>query len=279
MPFSMPDVSGRLHARFALREGGTVMTGKVQTYPLKIAKTFPGQRGALSVCLMDASPGMMAGDRYEMDWHVGDGAYVSLTNQSFTKIHPCGSRPAGLLQTIQIGRNAVMDYRPEPVMPYRDAVFRGETVIRMEPGSLLLMTDILCPGRALRGESFDYRKYDSSLQVDYDGETVYYSRLQLAPSGSQPSGWAGYTHLGSLYVFSDRLTGQHVEHLREQLGATGGTEMLCAAGLTYKHGLIVTVLGTRVWEIQRMFAECAERIGDLFHGGLRRDDGLEPLVI
>ncbi len=76
------DPTAQLHAKFAY-EGRTRLANLYAKAPLKIAKTFP-QEKALSVCVMDASPGLLAGDFYEFDWHLGAQCEVHITTQGFT---------------------------------------------------------------------------------------------------------------------------------------------------------------------------------------------------
>ena len=77
-----------LRARFENVSGQTQIQSKYHNAPIKIAKTFP-LGGPVGVIVMDASPGLLAGDRYEFAWHAGKEAHIYVTNQSFTKVHPC----------------------------------------------------------------------------------------------------------------------------------------------------------------------------------------------
>ena len=79
--------SSTLRATFRRKEAGTFIASKYHTAPIKIAKAFPLD-GRLGVIVMDVSPGLLDGDRYDFQWNVEDGAHVYMTNQSFTKVHP-----------------------------------------------------------------------------------------------------------------------------------------------------------------------------------------------
>lgn len=226
---------------------------------------------------MDVSPGMLEGDRYEVAWTACERSHVMLTNQSFMKVHPCeqgGS--ASLRQTFELEEGAVVEYMPEPVMLYRDASFQNETVIRLAPGSVWMGADVLCPGRGLRGERFQYRDYDNRFEV-YAGEELIFSQRQwikperqrLAAAGS----WEEMTHWAYFYVFSDRVDSAFVDRLQETADAYTPPEShktAAAASLTYKHGVAVSACSTAAWPLQ----ELMKRLWDASRNQLL---GLPPL--
>ncbi|WNQ09516.1 urease accessory protein UreD [Paenibacillus aurantius] len=290
----MPSLTGCLSAVFCHMEGQTRLAGKHHQYPLKIAKPFPLEDGQLGVYVMDASPGILAGDRYVMDWRVGEGAQVLITNQSYTKVHPARKSPneealpSSQIQTFALGRNSCVEYMPEPLMLYGDAVFESRTEVTMEEGAVLLFSDVVTPGRTLRGEVFRFEKYRSSFSVNYAGELIYSSRQQLEPGrrrADRLGSWGRYTHTGSLYVFSDRVDASFVEGLRQALEHGADTLRIevppeedvprpldYGISQTYKHGLVLSAMGSRSYEIQGLL--------DLAWGFVRRELlGRPPLTI
>lgn len=77
---------GSIKGRFAVRNNKTVLMNRFHSSPLKISKTFHlDSTGQLFVYMLDASPGMLDGDRYNINMELGDGCEVYLTNQSFTR--------------------------------------------------------------------------------------------------------------------------------------------------------------------------------------------------
>ena len=64
--FTMPEFTAELEATFAHAGGHTELQHKFHKSPLKIAKTFVRDDHQLGVCIMDCSPGMMAGDKYRI---------------------------------------------------------------------------------------------------------------------------------------------------------------------------------------------------------------------
>ncbi|MCD1259829.1 urease accessory protein UreD [Paenibacillus athensensis] len=212
----------------------------------------------VAVYVMDCSPGLMDGDRYELSWSLQPGAHVYLTNQSFTKVHPAGAAGGAVQrQTIRLGREAVLEYMPEPVMLYADAAYCGETDVHLEQGSVLMLSDVLCPGRTGRGELFQYKRYANRMRVWHGEQLIYAQHQRVEPAAMRlaASGcWEEQTHLGTLCVFAEAVGPLHVEAALSCLESLGDGRLRYGASLTYRHGLVVSVLGGSAWELQRALA-------------------------
>jgi urease accessory protein len=274
----MPKVTGEITAEFAVRNGQTQLIRKFHTSPLKIAKTFRYTNRTLSrdtvdsdqlgVYVMDCSPGLMSGDHYEQQWHLHQNTSVFLTNQSFTKIHPSmDSGGSTQRQIFRLEEGSLLEYMPEPMMPFKDSSYSGEMEVHLKPGSAAIFSDVLCPGRTQRGEKFHYTSYANRVKVYYGTELVYYQHQRIEPErmNLQSLGsWEDETHLGSLYVFSEQIRQRHVNSLLGALaelsaveieGAPSPKPLRYGASLTHKHGMIFTVMGGHAWQLQRILTE------------------------
>jgi len=258
LPPAPASVQARLEAAFAVRGGRTALVSRMHTAPLKIAKAF-GRPYELAVIVMDASPGMLAGDRYEMAWTAETGARVCLTNQGHTRIHPSApGRGAVLTQRFALHEGACIQSMMEPLMLYRDAEFASRTEVDLAPGAVWLSSEIICPGRAGRGEKFAFRRYDAALFVRYGEELIFRSRQLVEPAKQRiaaPGAWEDCTHVGMLYCFSDRLDGGHLDAVREAVERAAGAmpgECIAGASRTWRHGIVVMAAGGAAWRLQRV---------------------------
>jgi urease accessory protein len=273
----MPRNTGEIAAEFAVRNGQTQLIHKFHTSPLKIAKTFRYANGQLSsdaavsdqlgVYMMDCSPGLMSGDHYELHWHLHKDTSVFLTNQSFTKIHPSIEKGSTQRQIFKLEEGALLEYIPEPMMPYKDSSYRGEMEVHLEPGATAIFTDVLCPGRTQRGEKFHYKCYANRMKVYAGSKLIFYQNQCIEPSqmNLQSLGcWGDQTHLGSLYVFSEHIRQQHVDSLLEALrqaslneveGTITSSNLRYGASLTYQQGLVFSVMGGHAWQLQRILTQ------------------------
>lgn len=182
-------LTAELTARFRSEGGRTQLCERACRAPLKLAKSFPLDGGSRAgIIMMDVSPGMMAGDRYRIDLGLGPGADVYATNQSSTKVHPCGSLPSSQEVALRLGPGSRLDYRPEPVMLYTDGSLRSRTLVTLAPGALLMLSEVLGPGRWLRGEAFRYRLYETELRVLYGESGDYEGAGRSGPGGIRGEG-------------------------------------------------------------------------------------------
>ncbi|WP_239617514.1 urease accessory protein UreD [Cohnella mopanensis] len=260
----LPPVTERLselRAVVGLANGRPELLSRYHTSPLKIAKTFALSNGdwkQLAVIQMDGSPGLLEGDRYVFDWELKEGARLYATNQAYTRVHPCESgRYSRLHQRFKLRAGSVMEWMPEPVMLFRDARFVSETDIDMDEGSVCVLGDIFCPGRLSRGEAFAFGVYDAKVTVRYRGKLIHYQRQKWEPSLLEIDNagcFGSFTHLGLFSVFSDRISPDLVENVREALGRPGAVPEGVRYGVarTARHGLVVQAAGHAAWKLQRL---------------------------
>jgi urease accessory protein len=86
-------------------------------------------------------------------------------------------------------------------------------------------------------------KEDTSLEVDESPKTRF----------RRMGGWEDYTHQGILYLFTDRMKREYLAPMNELLNKY--PELHCGVSLTYKHGMVISVLGNSVWELQQLLDE------------------------
>ncbi|WP_169732282.1 urease accessory protein UreD [Cohnella thermotolerans] len=198
----MPLLSAQavLKAEAALIGGKPQLTKRYHTAPLKIAKAF-GLNDAsgpqLAVVQMDASPGMLNGDRYGFDWSIGEKTRLYVTNQAYTRVHPCPRSDARAEMRFRLARDAVLEWMPEPVMLFREARYASSTEIELEPGAVCIAADLICPGRAARGEAFDFASCAGIRPSCFSGrpDASEASRIwRLCPSS--PTGRTGRSPTG-----------------------------------------------------------------------------------
>ncbi|GAA4832780.1 hypothetical protein GCM10023310_07710 [Paenibacillus vulneris] len=287
----MPRVTGRVSASFTDVNGVTRLGDRYHSYPLKIAKAFPFDEGQLGVYLMDASPGIMSGDAYELDWRFGQNTKVYVTNQSYTKVHPRFRdaegqglhEPSRQTQKLHLMEGSYVEYMPEPLMLYKDACFNSLTEVRMEKSSTLIASEMVCPGRTHRGELFEYEQYKNEFHVYYDDEWIFCGRQRIQPSVQSLKGigsWGNYTHYGTLYVFSEEADASFAEALLEYLDQITGlaapaprmSSLFYGVSRSCRLGVLVSVLGFKGYEVQE-FLEKAWRFSR------SRIFSAEPLVI
>jgi urease accessory protein len=242
-----------------VRGNRSVLTRSFQRPPLKVAKPFAGEQGELLLYLMDSSPGLFNGDTQEIECTLEKGARLFLTNQSACKLHP-SSVPGDIRQTqrFHLKEGAILEYFPEPIIPYKDASYQGETLIHLETGAQAILAEVIAPGRAGREELFQYRKVASQFSVFWGDQWTVWDSLLLEPSRwrSPQEVFAEFTHMGTLWVLSEQVDDEHVEKLNLHLTSQDPSSMYAGCSRLTCHGLVVRMLGRSAWAIQSVINDC-----------------------
>lgn len=243
--------TAQLHAEFAF-ENRTRLTNLYAKAPLKIAKTFQHEN-ALSVCIMDASPGLLAGDFYDFEWHLSENSQVHITTQGFTRVHPSQNHTCLIKQKIRLEKDARLELFPEPLMLYENAALRSETHIEIASGATLLMGEIFCAGRIGRGEKWAFHSYENRLRVELDGEPIYLNQSAFYPQKSKPQRvgvFENFTHGATCWVFSpQKISLDPLRALLEEF-----PNVYSGVSRLEKYGFIVSLLGHRAHDLQSVLA-------------------------
>lgn len=243
--------------------GRNVLTHSFHRSPLKVAKPFTGEKGELLLYVMDTSPGLFNGDVQEIECTLEKGANLFLTNQSSCKLYP--AHTTGISRQIQrffVQDGAVLEYFPEPLVPLKGADYQGETIVNMRSGGQAILGEVITPGRAGRGELFEYIKMASQFSVYWERKLTVWDSLLL-----EPGRWKGmtgimedYTHIGSLWVLSEQITQDHVKMMTEYIEAYGNSPFYAGVSLLQKNGLVIRAAGHSAWSLQRFIHGCWDLI-------------------
>lgn len=250
---------GRLTARFAPRSGRTRLIEHQQSAPLKIARTFEAAEGGLDLCVMDASPGLLAGDEYEFDWHLEASSRVRITAQGATRVHP--ARGVGSQQTLRVhvAEGAHLELWPEAVIPFAGAHFTSKTEAFLEEGARLVLFESLSAGRIARGEKFAFEAVDTAVLVRDALGPLLCTRSRFIPAAFAPENtysWGDATQWSNLYAF----------------GIFGAAEMECtrqilakyrihgSASLLARGGIAISMLGQRAHDLRCVALEIGQAL-------------------
>ncbi|MFC4766178.1 urease accessory protein UreD [Effusibacillus consociatus] len=256
-------VHGVWKGTVGVREGRSALLHSFHQSPLKVAKPFAGERGELLLYLMDSSPGLFNGDTQEIECTLEKGASLYLTNQSSCKLHPSLEMgETSQIQRFNVRKGALLEYFPEALVPYHGANYFGETVLEMQGGAQAIVGEIITPGRAGRGELFQYEKIASQFSVSWEGQLAVWDSLLLEPARWNTSRgiFDGYTHIGTLWVLSEQITHDHVKMLETFLDSHQKEELYAGTSLLARNGLVMRMLGPSVWRLQSLMHECWDLI-------------------
>lgn len=253
----MTGMAGSLRLTMGLDDAGRCALREQYCSQLhRVLQVIPGEAPEEGlVYVLNPTGGILQGDRLEADIRVERGAHGIVTTPSATKLYRA-DRPAESTTRLQVAAGATLEYLPEPIIPYSGSRFVEHLSVDVEPGGRMLAWEILAPGRAARGELFDYELLGLRLTVREGGLEILRERAELCPTREKlPSLSMGpATHYGVLLVVGGEAS-PLATGLREELASL-------RAGVTTLpgSGLLVKALAVGGRDIESLFRLVRERV-------------------
>jgi urease accessory protein len=177
--------------------------------------------------------GFVDGDRCRIDIDCGADAAAHITTQAATNLYRAESNFATQLVDLHAGRGAVLEYLPDPVVPFGGSRFYQRTRLTADPDSTVILAELLLPGRVARGEIHAYDLYWAETEARRpDGRLLFADTLRLRPTegeGPRSLGLLGTEVVATLYVVTGRAD---PETLVRRLRAAFGTSSDVLAGVS-----------------------------------------------
>lgn len=183
-------MNGRLRLVFQARGSKTHLTESHVQSPLKILRPFHLPDGRAVVQILQTTPGIFAGDDYQVEVVVGSGAHVVMINPSATKLHRM-TRGGFARQryNVAVHDDAYLEYYPGLNIPFPEADFRQSLQIDLSPKARLALVETWAMGRVKRGEHLLFRRMSSRTIVNLAGKPLYRDALELVPAAASLGDW------------------------------------------------------------------------------------------
>lgn len=250
---------GELRLRFAQSGGKTALVENYSRPPLQVMRAIEDAAGCLCVYLLSPTGGIVQGDRYSVQIAVDENAHALFTTQSATKVYRMPNDCAEQFIRIDVASGAVFEFVPDAVILFADADLSQQIDVRLHPGALLLLQEIVMPGRLARGERLQFRRYVNRIVVRDDAGLLLHDAAQVEgePGRLDAAGvLEGYSCWGSAYLLGD-LAGHGIEaaaFCEAHRGLFAGDDALGALSPLYRNGLSVRMLSHRLETIYAAFA-------------------------
>ncbi len=268
----MTGMAGALRLTMGLDDAGRCALREQYCSQLhRVLQLIPGEAPEEGlVYVLNPTGGILQGDRLEADIRVERGAHGIVTTPSATKLYRA-DRPAESTTRLRVAAGATLEYLPEPIIPYSGSRFVEHLSIDVEPGGRLLLWEILAPGRAARGELFDYELLGLRLAAREGDVEILRERADLRPSTETlPSLSMGTsTHYGVLLVVGGDAA-PLADGVREDL-----TSLRAGVTTLPGSGLLVKALAVGGRDLSALFSRVRERV--LRHWTGRPATSLRPI--
>ncbi len=156
----------------------------MQTPPLRVVRAFPIADHAVLTHIHNVSGGVLGGDQLRVWADVQSNARAQLTSTGATRVYR--HRPAypDATQTnhFQVAPGGLLEYLPDPLIPYAQARYRQITQIDLAADAGLFYWEIIAPGREAHNERFAYDEVWLTLDIVAAGRPIVLERLRLTPA-------------------------------------------------------------------------------------------------
>ncbi len=150
--------------------------------PLRMIRPFSLEEDRILLQILTVGPGLLAGDRYQMEIRVGKGAKALVVSSSAAKVHRMApGRRATQHVRILVEEAGELEYYPGLGIPYPDAELHQRTEVFLSPGARFGWFEIWATGRAARGEHLDFRALRTEAGIYVGEDPVYRDMLILVP--------------------------------------------------------------------------------------------------
>ncbi|MEZ4620038.1 MAG: urease accessory protein UreD [Caldilineaceae bacterium] len=217
--------NGQLHLRFAHVAGSpckTKLTVTSQHPPLRVIRAFPLDEGGVLTHLHNVSGGILGGDQLTVSAHLEESTQVQLTSTGATRVyrHRPGYADARQSTQLTVGKGALLEYLPDPLIPFAAARFCQQTRIDLAANAGLFYWEILAPGREAYDELFAYEEVALQLDITALGQPIVFERMRLQPARHPLHSTArmgAYRYFGSFYICKVGLSTAEWLSLEEEL--------------------------------------------------------------
>ena len=204
---------GLLDLSFAPYNGVTRLRRHYQRAPLHIYRPIyldVAQPDMAFVFVLQSGDGFVQGDRYRVDINCEPGARVHITTQAATNVFRAQENLATQLVYLQADSGAVLEYLPDPVVPFRGSRLFQRISLTADPEATVILGETLLPGRVAYDETHAYDIYWSETEVRRpDGTLLFCDLLRFNPAeGEQPRSiglLGGRDVVATLYIINGRM--------------------------------------------------------------------------
>jgi urease accessory protein len=148
--------------------------------------------------------GLVQGDRYRIDIDCAPGSATHVTTQAATNVFGARENIVTQLVNLRVAAGAVLEYLPDPTVPFRNSRLFQRTCVAADPEATVLLGETLLPGRVAHGEAHEYDLYWSETEVRRpDGALLFADVLRLTGlEGKRPSVLGTHDVIAVLHVIS-----------------------------------------------------------------------------
>lgn len=260
--------TGKLRIEYTRRDSRTIIARSHCTSPWHLfPPIYLDDSGAAYTLLLNPSGGLVGGDHLTIDLAVRAKAHAIISTPSANRVYRSLSARAVQAINVTVEADGLLEWLPEPTIPFAGSRFRQAIHVRLAPGATVVWWDAMASGRIARGERWAFASLENDLTITTasGGSVKEHFRLDH-DGGFHPAGITRtWDYVGSLYIVSDAMNTDVWKTLEARLGdildaepgrLLGGVSTPSAPGLVVKlvtrSAPVLTAALERLWTAVRL---------------------------
>ena len=208
----------RLALDYSLRGKRTVLSGREHSGPLVVQKPLYPEGDAVCHCIILHPPaGIAGGDALKLEVRLREGAAALLTTPGAGKWYKSMGPKASLAQHFDIGRDAVLEWLPQPAIVFDAARAETKTEVQLHEEALYMGWELTCMGRTASGERFNSGELRQRTEIWQQGRRLWCEYARLAGGDTMlksKAGLAGCTVSATLIAAGKDIQKDMMEQCR-----------------------------------------------------------------
>ena len=209
--------------------------------------------------LMQLGGGIVEGEKYNINVELKENVRAIITTQAASKVYKCENSYESFQETtLKLQENSILEYITDPVILYKDAVYRQENNIYMTKSSTLIYTDGITSGWSPDKKRFQYEKAKLKTNIYMDGVPVLLDNMLINPREDDIDGLGfmeGYKNFATLIILDDRIDKNIIEHLREEILKLNLDINFGITGLEV-NGFVLRFIGNLTQDLEEVVGLC-----------------------
>lgn len=200
-------MDSRLHIIAGHKAGKSYVKDLFVSPPFRVVSV--GQRkndNKLYQIIMSSSPGILDGDRYQLDIELEKGSALQLQSQSYQRLFNMKDEAIQQLN-ISMEDDTSFAYVPHPVVPHEDSNFKSKANINIGENSQVIMAEIITCGRKHYGELFKLKKFQNLTEIYHKDKLMVKDNVLIQPDLipiKSIGNLEEYTHQGTLIFYTTK---------------------------------------------------------------------------
>jgi len=237
---------GKLRVEYVRQYHKTIIARSRCTSPWHLLPPiYPDDSGLAYTLLLNPSGGLVGGDRLSIEMTLGADARVLISTPSANRVYRSLAEASVQSVEISVGPGAVLEWVPEPTIPFAGSRFQQVIHVSLSPGATVLLWDVIASGRIAKGERWAFASLENEIRISTASGASVLERYDLTPC--QERGRVGladaWDYVGSLYVIGDAVGADTWHRLESSLACLlderpgrvlGGVSQPAAPGLVAK---------------------------------------------